>query len=397
MGGGGYREKSGAQLGRTFAGPSAGDIAGMLRPHAEALGRMIFPAAVLSGGFLCIGSLHGEAGDSLKIQTRGPKAGTWADYATSDSDPRGKGDMLKLLQLTIGGGDIKRGIEEAKRFLNLDSMDPQALERMQRRAAKAQAKAERDKASLDEQKRANAEGLWQGAAPLTPSSPAVLYLAGRGIRFGGDSPLPRPPGSIRFRPDVWHEEKRRKLPAMVTCYLGLDGQIKAVHITYLEFQAGAGWVKLPDMVIEGKPTKVAKKTRSPLYWGAYLPLWKGNQRGPLHRIKPGTAIYASEGIEDGLSYAMADPGARIVAAGTLGNLGQMMLPAQAGDLILLAQNDTKPDPIKAFEDAIKKQQAQAATQAADPASGRDGEIRGVLAKRPPQGIKDWNDWLRGGA
>lgn len=373
---------------REFSGPSAGEIADMLRAHAEPLGRMIFPNAVMAAGFLCIGSIHGEPGDSLKIQTRGPKRGTWADYATSDSDTNGKGDMLKLLQLTIGGGDMKRGIEEAKKYLNLDSMDPRALERMQLSAKKARERQEREKATEDERKRRNAENLYHSAAPLTPSSPPVLYLAGRGIVFGADSPLKRPPGSIRYHHAVPHKETGRKLPAMVTCFVGADKEIKAVHLTFLEYRAGDGWAKIPDMMIEGKRTKVSKKIWCPKYWGAHLPLWKGAQRCPLADVRAGTPVEASEGIEDGLSYAMANPGARVIAGGTLGNLGQMALPPQAGDFTILAQNDTNPKPIAALEDAMRKQQAQARAQ-----SSR----RVIAAKRPPQDYKDWNDWLLGKA
>lgn len=376
----------GGSAGRDWPGPSAGDIAQLLREHAEPLGRMIFPAAVMAGGFLRIGSLQGEPGNSLAIQTRGPKRGTWVDYATSDSDPQGKGDMLKLLTLTIGGGDVKRGIAEAKKYLNLDSMDPQALERMKHNAERARAKAERAKASDDERKRRNAEGLWHSAAPLTPSSPAVLYLKGRGIVFGPDSPLPRPPGSIRFHHAVGHAETGRKLPAMVTCFVGLDGQIKGVHLTFLEYRAGQGWIKLPDMVIDGKRAKVAKKIWGPPAMnGPHLPLWKGTQRCPLAAIRPGTAVDAAEGIEDGLSYAMANPTARVIAAGTLGNLERLQLPPQAGDFTFLAQNDTDPRPIEALEKAVRAQQAQARAQ---------GSSRLILCRRPPQGVKDWNDWLR---
>ncbi|MFC0683205.1 DUF7146 domain-containing protein [Novosphingobium clariflavum] len=373
---------------REFSGPSAGEIADMLRPHAEALGRMIFPNAVMAGGFLCVGSVYGEPGDSLKIQTRGAKRGTWADYATSDSDMNGKGDMLKLLQLTIGGGDMKRGIEEAKKYLNLDSMDPRALERMQLAAKKSRERQELQKASQDERKRRNAEALWHSAAPLTPSSPPVMYLAGRGILFGADSPLKRPPGSIRFHHAVSHKESGRKLPAMATCFVGADNQIKGVHLTFLEFRAGVGWVKIPDMLIEGKLTKVSKKIWGPTYWGAHLPLWKGSQRCPLSGIRGHTPVEAAEGIEDGLSYAMANPDARVIAGGTLGNLGQIILPAQAGDFTILAQNDTNPKPIAALEDAIRKQQRQA----------REQESRRIIKSRHPlQQYKDWNDWLLGKA
>lgn len=383
--------------GRDYPGPSAADIADLLRPHAQALAQMVFPNARLAGGRLYVGSLQGEPGDSLVVTLRGPKAGTWADYATSETDPQGKGDMLKLLQLTVGGGDFKAGLAEAKRFLNLDTMDPRALERMQMAAEKAKARAERQAQDERERKRANSEGLWQSASPLTPASPAVQYLAGRGIDF---AVLGKLPGAIRFHHAVWHAETGKKLPAMVTKATLLDGRHAATHVTYLHYEAAragssGGWVKLPKIEVErtdketGELVWVAldfsKKIFSPLYWGAHIPLWKGAQRCPLKGIAPGTDIEASEGIEDGLSYAMANPGARIVAGMTLGNLAQMELPPQAGDLVLLGQNDTKPEPLASREEAIRQQQARAQEQ---------GSSRQVRLRLPPPGIKDWNDWLR---
>lgn len=375
--------------GRDYPGPSAKDIGDMLRQHAEALGWMLFPAARKIGGFLCIGSLQGERGDKLKIRLSGPKAGTWVDYGTSDSDPKGKGDMLKLLQLTVGNGDIKQGIAEAKRYLNLDSMDPLALERMRDRAAKAQARAERETADYNEKRRRDAEGLWFKAAPLTPSSPAFQYLAGRGIDF---TALGRLPGAIRFR-TVKHAELGDKLlPAMVTKFASLDGRHAATHVTFLKYELGGRWVKLPKIEVADEETgeieleDVAKKIFGPAWaLGAHISLWKGDQRCPLKAVKPGTAVECSEGIEDGLSYALANPAARVIAAGTLGLIGQVRLPAQAGDFNVLAQNDTKPRPIAQLEEAIRAQQAQARAQ---------GSPRKIGQRRPPQGIKDWNDWLR---
>jgi hypothetical protein len=389
---------------RQISGPKAHEIGAMLHDHAEAVVRMVFPHAVEAGGFLCIGSLDGEPGDSLKVRLRGPKRGTWADYAASASDPRGKGDLLKLLQLTVGGGDFRAGIAEAKRFLNLDSMDPQALERMQRRAAAARAKAQREKAGEDERKRRNAEGLWQAASPLTPSSPAFRYLEGRGIDF---KRLGKLPGAIRFHHRVSHAElseqrgERAYLPAMVTKFTLLDGTHAATHVTYLHFDAAAGWVKLPPLTVEeadpatgeltAKRIDAAKKIFSPLYWGAHIPLWKGDGRGKLADAPEGAAIEVAEGIENALSYALANPAARVLAAGTLGNLGALALPPQLGTLTVLADNDIKPAPIEALRDALAKQQAQAAAQAA----GTGRAPRTIATRRPPPEFKDWNDWLRG--
>lgn len=349
----------------------------MLRPHAEAIGWMLFPQARKAGGFLCIGSIHGEPGDSLKITLRGPKAGSWADYAMSPNEPLAKGDLLKLLQHTVGGGDLGRGVAEAKRYLNLDSMDPRALERVRERAVKARAKSEAEQAGHDEKRRRQSEGLWQSAAQSTPSSPPVRYLQGRGIDF---AVLGRLPGAIRFHPRVWHGELRREVPAMVTKFTALDGSHAATHVTFLEYSNGV-WRKLQGV-------EASKQIHCGLYWGAHIPLWKGRWRGKLADLPAGTPVEVSEGIEDGLSYAMANPDARIVAAGTLGNIGAMLLPAQAGQLTILAQRDSKPEPIAALEAAIKAQQQRARGA---------GIERAVACRWPPEGIKDWNDWLRADA
>jgi hypothetical protein len=375
------------------AGPSAREIGDMLRANAEALGFMLFPAARKIGGYLCVGSLQGERGDKLKIRLSGPKAGTWTDYGTSDNDPKGKGDMLKLLQLTVGDGSIRAAVAEAKRFLNLDSMDPRAMERMRLRAAKAQARAEGDAADLAERNRRNAEGLWQSAAPLTASSPAFQYLAGRGIDFAA---LGKLPGAIRFHHAVWHAEAGRKLPAMATKMTALDGRHAATHLTFLHYgpagAAGGGWHKLPPLELADEHGEVSREDLAKKIFGpawalrAHMALWKGPQRCPLKAIRPGTAVECAEGIEDGLSFAMANQVARVIAAGTLGLIGQLELPAQAGDLNLLAQNDVKPRPIEQLEEAMRAQQAQARAQGSD---------RLIAQRRPPAAFKDWNDWLRG--
>lgn len=384
-------------MAREFGGPSAREIANMLRDHTEEIARMIFPAAVQAGGFLCIGSIYGERGDSLKITLRGPKRGTWADYATSASDPNGMGDMLKLLQLTLGDGDLRRGIEEAKRFLNLDTMDPKALERMKAKAARRQREAEQDKAAQDERKRREAQGLWMAATPLTASSPPVRYLEGRGIDFAA---LGKLPGAIRFHHRVIHAETSERrgekayLPAMVTRYNAIDGSHAATHVTFLHYDGAHGWVKLPPVELEkmdpdtgeltAKLVKAAKKTHGPTYWGAHLPIWKGAHRCSLKDLPAGAAVYVAEGIEDALSYAMADPEARVLGAGTLGNIAVLKVPPQAGDFVLLAQNDSDPKPIASREAAIKAQQAQAREQ---------GSARRVRLKFPLPAFKDWNDWL----
>jgi hypothetical protein len=363
------------------------EIAQMLQPMAESIVWQLFPQARRDGPFLCVGSLQGEAGKSLKIKIRGSNAGSWADYATGKGDPLGKGDLLKLMQHTIGNGDLGVAVREAKRMLSIDSMDPAKLQRHRRAAAKAQARAEQRDKDDKEKARAQAEGLWQSAAKLTASSPPVLYLQGRGIDFAR---LGKLPGAIRFHPEVWHAQLKCKLPAMVTKF-NRGSLHAATHVTYLEYRDGR-WVKLTTegarrMGLPADEVLRTKIIRGPAHTlGAHIALWKGDTPGRLDDIPRGTPVEVSEGIEDGLSYALANPGARIVAAGTLGIIEVMHIPPQAGALHLLAQNDDTAQPREALERAIAAQQQRAREAGSD---------REVACRWPRPEFKDWNDWLLG--
>jgi len=360
----------------------------MLAGQLDSLIPWLLPEAVRVGPFWCVGSIRGERGDSLKIHAHGPKAGAWADYACSETDPHGKGDLLALLQHTVGNGDIKVAFEEAYRFLRLDTMDPRRMQQLRERASAAEAKAKREKRTKDESKRRNAERMWLTAEKLTPSSPPVKYLESRGIDFGV---LRHLPGAIRYHPKVRHAETGRELPAMATKMCDLAGRHMATHFTFLQFGRN-GWEKLGLIEVphprtgELIPTKCSKKIWSPLYYGAHIPLWKGEQKCKLGDIAPGTPADVSEGIEDGLSFALAYPERRIIAAATLGNIGQLIVPPQMGDFCILAQRDEKEQAQRDLEDAVKKQQEQARLQQS---------ARVVRLRWPEVGFNDWNDWLRG--
>lgn len=356
---------------------TAREIAQLLNKEASRLCRLLYPLGTEAGGFFCIGNVHGAKGNSLKIRIGGDRAGTWADYACAESDPMGKGDMLKLVQFTVAEQpSVAAAIKWAKGWLGIESMNGDQLEQHRRRAEAAQRRAEQQREGERADKRRQAEGLWLGGARIL-GTPAMQYLTGRGIDFAAIGSIP---GALRFRGDVYHVEKRQKLPAMCTAFWTIEGQIAACHVTWLERRADGTWTKLAGV-------ESAKKIRSPAYWGAHIPINKGAHKVPLKDIAPGTPVYVSEGIEDGLTVAMARPAARIVAAGTLGNIGAMDLPPQAGDLIIICQHDapgSKAD--ESLEVQIAKQQERARA---------DGSGRKVRCLWPDPAFKDFNDQLLG--
>jgi hypothetical protein len=102
----------------------------------------------------------------------------------------------------------------------------------------------------------------------------------------------------------------------------------------------------------------------------------------------GTPVYVSEGIEDGLSVAIADPALTVVAGVALANMGGLELPPQAGPLVFIGQNDAiDGKAVEAFERAVARQQEAARTA---------NRPMPKLFFPPPQ-FKDFNDQLLGKA
>lgn len=271
-------------------------------------------------------------------------------------------------------------------------------------AAERRKRKQRDDA---ERRRRDAWDMWQTAFEGKGRAPQD-YLEGRGIDFDG---LGHFPGSIRFRERCYNVEAKCDLPAMVTAIVSLNGRFLAVHRTWLMQERGS-WKKAP---LE-KPKMVLGD-----FITGSIPLWKGESRKSLQDVKPGTSIVLSEGIEDGLSAVMNAPELHVRAAISLGNMGNVALPPQAGDLILACQRDKEDRERraaqcrvlaqKAFGDAAAEYLRQAAHHekcardietALENTIARqqrvaisDGSRRAVKLAWPSEGYKDFNDELRG--
>lgn len=358
-----------------------GDIEALLEDRIESLVADLLPNATREANEMCVGSLAGEEGQSLRIHVgSGSKRGWWTDF----SDRQQKGDALKLIAAVLFNGDIAKAVAWAKSWLHLDDEDPARIEQ-HRIEAKARSAA-RAQAAADEkaQARRSAARRWHQAHVLSRGDPVDRYLAARGIDL---ALLGRAPGALRYHealqygfrgPDV----APLLLPAMVAMVTNLAGEHIATHRTYLdpERPAKAG-AELLGHDRNGKVNDAKKVMGSPL--GGHIPLWKGEHGCPLRDIPAGTDVYVSEGIEDGLTVACARPGLRVICMIALGYLEAMELPAQMGRLIILKQND-KPD-------------SSAAKMLARAVAHHRGAGRRVAFVEPPAGVKDLNDLARGDA
>jgi hypothetical protein len=226
----------------------------------------------------------------------------------------------------------------------------------------------RKRAAADdvEKRRRGAWGLWMNSAPLR-GTPAQDYLEGRGINF---DKLGRLPGAIRYRHDCWCSEAGKPLPAMVTAMV-LESTHMATHRTWLEYRRGR-WMKAP---LE-KPKKILGN-----FAGAHISLSKGKRGKPLYQAPAGTVLYVSEGIEDGLTVAMALGEARVVAAASIENIGGIALPEAVRELVLIGQHDK---PGSAADIRLEVQIAK-----------HQDAGRVVRCMWPEPGFKDFNDQLMG--
>lgn len=316
-------------------------------------------------GYWRTGSIADEPGQSLAVTLSGPDQGMWCDYAAAKGTPGAGGNILQLTAEAAFRGDIGQAIQWLKSKLGLDDLSPDRLRKVQAEAVEQAKKNDLTAAEAAEQKRRKALGLWIRGIPIA-GTPVEAYLGGRGIDL---SRLARPPGAIVFHPEVWNVEAQRKLPAMLAAIV-LRRRHVATHRTWLAPDGKGGWTKAD---LEA-PKKVLGGFR-----GGYIPLSKGACHKTLEDIDPGVDVWASEGIEDGLSAAIAKPDERFIAGVTLGNLGEILLPDQMGRLMLIGQRDEKLKAQEALERAIGAQQE------------RGREV--WLTPPPAGGFKDVNEAL----
>jgi len=299
---------------------SISELASMLAGQIDTLVAEILPNGKREGNEWRVGSLAGEPGRSLAVNLSAARAGVWSDFCSGEC-----GDALELVAAVLFRGDKGDAVKWAKSWLGLDNADPARIEQ-QRRVNQENQSQRKLKAKQDEERiHRIARGLWHNADPKILGTPVYEYLLARGIDL---KRLPKLPGSIRYSPDCWCDEVQRKMPAMVTAIMNADGQHIATHRTYLQLGQPVQKAKLID----------AKKTLAP-YRGGFISLNRGASSKPLKAAPAGDKVIICEGIEDGLSLALACPEYRVIAAVSLSNFRNIELPEIIKDVIIAADND----------------------------------------------------------
>ena len=274
-------------------------------------------------------------------------------------------------------GDTGAALRWARAWLGLSGEDPGAFAQTRKAVEAVRAGEDADSPSAEEV-RGKAQRRWLEAREPLLGTPVDGYLAGRGIELAR---LPYPVRALRYHPHLWNAESNRHWPAMVAGIVGADGKFLSVHRTWLEVQSSGRVTKAP--LVEPKKT-----------WGGYkggaIRLWAGlrvdGETGEvrkgvqLARAPAGTEPDLTEGIEDGLAVVVSDPALRVLVGVSLSNMAALRLPDCVSGLVVWQQNDAPDSP--------------AAAQFARVVESLSGRGLRVRLARPPEGIKDVNEWLQ---
>lgn len=331
-------------------------IKGQVRSRMLELARELAPHGRLEGrDWVALNPCRadGHAG-SFRIQVSGPEAGRWVDFAVG-----AKGDGIDLVSYIQSNGGNYQGAAERKEafrwlgdWLGLTGYDPKKIQKARDEAADM---IKRDEAAAREQRERLsklAQRIWHGAKPIE-DTPAERYLQGRGIDCR--AVLGRFPGSLRYSPaqaapKAWSAEKGAPshhptlIAAIHTPACGRDPI--AIHRTYLSVQRDGG-------VTKADLPQGARAVLGPMKGGT-IRLWRGASNKPLGAAPEGDTLVLAEGVEDGLSIAIARPELRVLASVSIGNLRDLVFPAAIGDVIIAADNDTGKEAVAHLDKAIER-------------------------------------------
>ncbi|MCA3685563.1 MAG: hypothetical protein IOC02_15825, partial [Methylobacterium sp.] len=190
-----------------------------LQKRLDTLVLQLYPAARLDSSRhnFCLGSLSGEAGQSLRIARTPQKAGWWKDFSSGEG-----GDVLSLVNRALGHRDMVETIKWSRQWLGLDgSMSAEERQRREREADQASRKAAARERDEREGRRRAAHRYFLEAVPIA-GTPAERYLLARDILF---SRLGKWPGALRFHPGMRCPVSHQPRPCLLAKVDGPDGNL----------------------------------------------------------------------------------------------------------------------------------------------------------------------------
>jgi hypothetical protein len=313
---------------------------------------------------------------SFVVWMAGAGAGAWKDYSTGE-----QGDIIDLVCLAKAC-NRKTALEWARDRCGLRKMDPATRQLIQRQAEQQSLRQAETEKTRSEKRRLAAELMFAKAARGVIETPVDRYLKSRGIDLMKVETLER--RWLRYLPEQewWMGRERdqdgrvsRKgpsFPCMIAGFVDANGKQRACHLTFLR----------PDG--SGKAPVEKPKLIWPEHLGLTIRLAMGEtglEPEAAAEAKRASPCAIVEGIEDGLTLALADPGLRVWAAGSLAGLAAIPDHACVSDWIVARDNDWgKSQAAKLFDRAMRRLRSFGKpVQVVASASGKDfnDQLRGV--------------------
>jgi Toprim domain len=312
-----------------------------LRNDAKALAQELVPGGKVHGHTYSSLPPHRSSDNpsAFAIYIGGNKAGGWIDFVTEET-----GDALNLIML-VKGVSFKDAVAWAEDRYGLRGLNDEQREALSREVVKRQAVVDE---AAEEKRLKNIRNACRmfGEAIGIEGTVADRYLQSRGIDL---ALLPyREIRWLRFLPKAtyWMDKARPQMPAMIAGMVDGAGGMKACHLTFLKADGTAkADVDKPKLMWPEVKGLVIRLNRGKLNCTAEWAAENG-------RTSP---LVLCEGIEDGLSLAVADPDLRVWAASSLSNLGNVPDHACASSFVVAQDNDwAKPQAQNAFTKAMKR-------------------------------------------
>jgi hypothetical protein len=316
---------------------NAAAIATALADRTAELCSHLLPNGKKVGREWVVGSLYGEAGRSLSVHLRGPKAGVWADFATDE-----QGDALDLVAAVLDL-DMAEAIKWARDWLGGACCSHATDNR------RGGGGTNEDTSRLE-----FVRHIWGQTRPLLGT------LGERYLRQARCIDLPVWPSMLRLHPRLKHGPSGNAYPAIVCAVQAADGEVCGIWRIFLD------------------PTSANKAPIDSPRMGL------GRIAGGAVRLTPiGEELVIGEGVETCLAVLCADPTRRCWAGLSASMMRRVVVPSEVRRVLLLEENDqpddhgrrVSPDAVRALAKRLL-------------AEGHE-----VLIVRPPAGYNDMNDCL----
>lgn len=308
---------------------------------------------------------------SFRVCIRGAKQGVWCEFASND-----RGDPIDLINYCLFNNSSNKheAIEWAKSFLGIGTGNV-TLKQIRQRAEEQRKACEDQQKIENENFRLYAGKIFWQAQPSIKGTPAEFYFKARGIDF---NVLKKQPHAIRFAKECFFERDKRTgqkfyMPAIVTAIHNANNEFVGVHRTFLE-QVNGVWRRKTKKVLGS-------------FAGGAIRLWRGKTATPISKLNAlknldeiDETLIICEGIEDGLSIAMACPEYRIWTSISVSNLQNIAIPKGINQVIIAGDVDG--------DEAIATKQVNLAAEN----FMRAGKIVKIAR---PNNAHDFNDELTG--